>query len=171
MGITLIGDILQVPTADGTENLAMRDVVGNRNDNHVGVNTVAGRIHSAEDHIHHVSLIQPNLADGILVTANVAVWTLGAFAEIAAANAITEDFDIHFISAELSAADEYQLELYCETTVIAKVHITRPAGALTVTQLPIATPICLANSQIQAKLASKGGGVRTAVVTIGYHTY
>lgn len=134
--------------------------------------TLGDRVHLLEDHAHKESNVYPTLADGVLVTGAAGAWTLGAFVEVVPVNTITEDFDIHFISVEnLSANDIFEIHLFAEEVFLGSTRVVKTAAQDSTTQVPVQTPIVAANSQIQAKLASSGGGSDTATMSVFYHLY
>jgi hypothetical protein len=134
--------------------------------------SLGGRVHVIEEHGHAVARMYPELADGVTVTGAAGAWTLGAAAEIVAANGITEDFDIHYVYVSgISGNDQYQLNLYDDGVLVAEVGFTKSATADPVRQINCMTPMIQQNSAITAKLASSAGGSDTCVVKIGYHTY
>jgi len=121
----------------------------------------------------------PALATGTTVTgagANVK----GAWAEIIAAAAITEDFWIVGLQATLNAVDEYMLDLgvgaggdevalitnlpvEMDTRVVTAVGETDRIHAAALLPYPIRVA---ANSRIAARLATVGGGSDTAEVKV-----
>lgn len=130
----------------------------------------ADRLDIIYEHGHSESKCYPTLANGVAVLGGIA-WTLGNFVEIIPVNTITKDFDIHFISIEgLSAVDTYEIVLYAAETEISRVRVARTANQDSTTQVPIQTPMLKANTQIQAKSASSGGG-DTAIISLHYHEY
>lgn len=139
-----------------------------------GKESASDMIKVTEEHFHSVSKTYPTLASAVTVTGGAGAWALGSFAEIVPASTITKDFDIHFLNVEAgSADDEYELVLYQSTTEIARVRFKVDTsvfgGALPA--IPIQTPIIPKNSQIQAKVASSGGGADTVDISIHYHEY
>ncbi len=160
---------LSVPLVDSALNVDMVDVLGNKNDTHDG-DSVRAILHTLDEHAHKPSKVWPTLANGVVVTAGVA-WTLGAFAEIAAANDIGVAFDIHHISVEaLSANEVYEIVLYAGTTEISRVRVTKNANLDGTMNIPVQCPIEPANTQIQAKVATEGGS-DTATISLFYHEY
>jgi hypothetical protein len=160
-----------VPAADSALNLTIEQVVGNKSDTHSG-NSIAAVAKRLDEHAHTASRCYPTLADGVVVAGAAGAWALGAFVEIVPASTITSDFDIHFISIEaISANDIYQLELYEGTTFRACVRFVKNAGLTPTIIFPVISPIFAANAQVQAKLATSGGGADTATISILYHTY
>ena len=121
----------------------------------------------------------PVLATGTTVTgagANIK----GAWAEIIAAAAITEDFWIVGLQATLNAVDEYMLDLgvgaggaevalitnlpvEMDTRVVTAVGETDRIHAAALLPYPIRVA---ANSRIAARLATVGGGSDTAEVKV-----
>lgn len=165
------GYIPAVQDIDSTKNDNIRDVIGGKSDTHAG-NSIYSVNSRLDEHVHAVQLPYPTLADPVTVTSSASAWTLGAFAEIVPVSTITSDFDIHFvIISSISANDEYELALYAATTLIACVAFVKSAAGEPSTPLTIQTPINPANTQIQAKLASKAALARTVDVKILYHLY
>ena len=160
-----------VPEINSAANTTTADAVGNKGDGHDG-DSLHGKTETLLDHGHSPSLCYPTLADGVVVAGAAGVWTLGDFVEIVPASTITEDFDIHFVSIEaISANDIYQLHLYAVEVFIGCVRFVKNAGLAPTIHVPIQTPIVAANSQIQAKLATSGGGADTATISAFYHVY
>jgi len=159
----------RVPAADSADNNYMRDVVGNKTDRESG-NSIYSMLHTVEEHLHNEQEVYPTLADGVNVPGG-AAWTLGNFVEIIPASTITDAFDIHFVNVEaLSANDTFQIVLYCGTTEIGNVRVTKDATQAGLQSVPIVTPICAPNSQIQAKVASSSGS-DTAKISLALHRY
>ena len=181
MGIAINGiwKGLPNPSANGTDNVTVADVVGNKDDSHYGgsntTNTsLAARIKTLIEHIHKPAKCYPTLAAGVTVTADAAAWTLGAFIEIVPINTITSDFDFHYIAIEgVSAGVSYELVLYQATTEIGRVRFTAVgiANNVVIPDIPIQTGMCVANAQVQAKLASSSTNADTATISTFYHTY
>ena len=161
-----------VPAVDSSRNKSFTEVIGNKNDTHAGTSIMA-KVETLEDHAHKEAKVWPTMADGIVVTAAATDWTgLGNYAEIAAANDITSDFDIHYISVEdISANGVYELVLYAATTEIGRVRFVQNAVQDSTVNVPFQTPIVAANTQIQAKVASDNAAADTVAISLGYHTY
>lgn len=161
---------LIVPAIDSADNVDSVDVLGNKGDTHDGDSAMA-KLHTLNDHAHGESRCYPTLANGVTVAGGAGAWELGSFVEIVPINTLTEDFDVHYISVEdLSAVDAYQIELYAGTTFIGCARVARTANQDSTTQVRIQTPLQPANTQIQAKLASAGGG-DSAKLSLFYHNY
>ncbi len=159
-----------VPAADSADNLGIADVVGNKDDTHAGTSLMS-HAESIDEHVHTQSLTHPTLADGELVESDGVAWTLGAFKEIAAVNAIATDFGIHWVSVEaLTANDVYELWLYAVEVFIGRVRFTKNANLDATMNVPFQCAIIAANTQIQAKLASGTGG-SDARISLFYHVY
>ena len=135
--------------------------------------TTFDKVEVLEEHAHSEAMVYPTLANGETVTAG-AAWTLGVFKEIIPANAISIDFDIHWINIEAASVDEiYELVLYASTIEIARVRFTVSLTAGNRTLLPplrVQTPIVKKNTQIQAKVATASGG-DTCTISLQYHVY
>ena len=159
-----------VPTADGANNNTMNDVIGNKNDSHVG-SSIMAIVETLIDHVHHSSKVYPTLANGVAVLSG-AAWVLGNFVEIVPINTITSDFDIHYVSIEgLDANDTYELVLYTGADVeLGRVRFVKNAVQDGTVNVPFQCNIVDANTQIKAKLATSGGG-DTATISVFYHTY
>jgi hypothetical protein len=102
-------------------------------------------------------------------------WTLGAgFTEIVPANTIHDDFDIHFICIESASDDEtYEVVLYAAEVEIGRIRFATVtvANGMLLPPMPFQTEIIPADTQIQAKIASKGGGGDSVTISILYHNY
>lgn len=165
-----------VPAADGTDNVFMRDVIGNRQDDH-DTDTLAGWAHAMFDHAHKAMDVFPTGAAGEVVTAgNVGAWDLGAFAVIVPTNGITADFDIHFAVVEVMDANAtYELVLFsgadASEVEIAHVRFVRVTNQVRSVHIPIQTPIIAANTQIKAKLMTSSGAADSATISLAYHLY
>lgn len=169
MGIEYRAD-MQVPAADSADNVDSSDVIGSKLDTHDG-DSIRAMSHRLDEHAHGASKCWPTLAAGVAIAGGAGAWELGNFVEVVAANDIGEDFDIHFISIDdLSAVDVYQIELYAVEVFIGCARLARTANQDSTTQVRIQTPIIPANTQIQAKVASAGGG-DTATISLFYHDY
>jgi len=70
-----------VPSPNSSDNLKMRDVIGNKTDTHDG-NSIYGISEVLQEHVHSVSKSHPSMQDGIVVTSHVNSWELGANATI-----------------------------------------------------------------------------------------
>lgn len=163
---------LQVPDPDGDSNDTINQLIGNRNDSN-STHTIFGHVHDIWEGSHHEQKVWPALADAILVTAHADAWTLGNYAEIVAANAISEEFHIHHIQIiSPSANGEYELVLYTETTEILRVTFSRTDKKDDVEGLEIVSPHCDANAQIQMKVASGNAASADSIkVKLWYHLH
>ena len=164
----------RVPPVDSDANGFMRDAVGNKNDGHTGTSLMS-LADTLCEHAHMQARVIPTGDDGITVTSAGGAWTLGAFAVVAPTNAITSDFDLHFVVVEdMSANVTYELVLYsgadASEVEIGRVRFTRAQAPISSIVLPIQTPITAANSQIKAKIMDGGGG-NNAVISLFYHIY
>ena len=165
-----------VPAVDSAANSTIRDVVGNKSDTHDGT-SIAARLHTLDDHAHGKSEVYPTMADGVVVTATANVWTdLGAFAVIAPTNAITVDFDIHFVSVEnISANGVYEIVLYAGADAaeveIGRKRFSQNAVQDSIVNVPFQTPMIAANTQIKAKLASDNAVANTVTISLSTHPY
>lgn len=126
-----------------------------------------------EEHVHSAAKVYPTGAAAITVTAgNAAPWRLGNYAEIIPAGTVSLPFDIHFINVETCTVNTtYELVLYASTTEIGRLRFYRTNLREPGSGKPIKTPIVVANTQIQAKLATATGNADQIQITIGYHTY
>ena len=169
-------DSTGVPAVDASANVTFRDVIGNKTDTHAGTSIISG-INRLEDHIHGIAKVIPSMADGVLVAAPNTDWTgLGDFVVVAATNAISSLFDIHYVSVEdISANGVYELVLYqganASEVECARVRFVQNAVQDATVNVPIMTPLIAANTQIKAKLASDNAVADTVRFSLGYHTY
>jgi hypothetical protein len=165
---------MRSPQTDGSGTESINDTIGARDDD-VDTTTLAGRIHSLEEHIHSPTKAYPTLADAPTVVAEAADWGMGgALVEIVPASTITTKFDIHYVNIErVSATRVYELFLYygAGDTLAGHVRITKSAGLDPVLDRSFQTDIIPANSRIRARLASAGGVADEIDLTIQYHPY
>lgn len=124
-------------------------------------------------HLHNKSLCYPTLSDGITLQAPSTAWVLSDPVEIIPANAITEAFDVYFISVEDSSAqtDIYELILYRGASAnieIGRVRLAKQSGSSAIPSVSICCEIQLANTKISARLACSSGS-RTIKISLGYH--
>ena len=138
-----------------------------------GKPTNADRLHTIAEHLHGTSKVYPTLAAGVDVLSGIA-WTLGNFVEIIPANTITSPFDIHWLILENVTDDEvYEMVFYAVEVEIARIRVGVQPGVgntVVLSPVPVQMEIQLANTQIQAKLASSGAA-ETATISVAYHTY
>ncbi len=160
------------PSADAAGTAYVSDAVGNRADLH-STDSIAGRIHALNDHIHSAAKVYPTLANPVqLVAGTGAIWTLGSFVEVVPANAIQSSFDIHWINAEAMSADvTYEIVLYAVEVEIGRTRITRTANQTKHDGKAFMTPLVPANTQIKAKVASSADNADTVSIALDYHTY
>lgn len=115
-------------------------------------------------------LVYPDLAAGVVVTANAAGWTLGAFATVVAPAAIGDDFQIVGVEVEaVSAAPGtvYTLELYAGGSD-KQIGAARFTGTGPIEWLDTWAGLIAGGDQIRAKLASSNAAADTATVSIRY---
>lgn len=161
---------LSVPGSGGTDNLTMRDVIGNKDDEH-DAETLFGHLHDLWGMQHNAQKVYPTLAGAVTVTANGAIWTLGNFVEIVPVNIITNSFHIHHLHITAPSVNgDYELVLYEVSTEIGRVTFSRTDKKDDVEGLPVRTPTSIANAQIRAKLACSVGGA-SAKLKVWYHLH
>lgn len=107
-----------------------------------------------------VAVIRPSLATQLTVTASATAWTLGAWAEIAAANDLVAHALVAVMIARASGGNLYQIEFGTGAagaeTVVGRVPAT-PNTTGGEPYLPIVPPIQItANARVAARVASDG---------------
>jgi len=117
--------------------------------------------------------IYPTLAPGVLLTTHADDWVLGSFTEIVPVNTIDHEFHIHHVHIiSPSANGEYECVLYCATTEIGRFSFSRTDKKDDVEGIEVHTDRCLANTQVQAKLASANDVSEDTVrIKIWYHEH
>ena len=168
---------LSIIQSDGVTNEALIRTNMNRIDLvKIICETNEARIHMIEEHFHTEGLVYPTMAPGITVeTKAAATWAVSNNYTnvVAAGGAITEAFDIHYISIEaISQNSVNELILYNMTTAveIGRVRFTKTAAQEQVDNVFIMTPVQAANSKIGAQMGSSVAGT-TATISIFYHVY
>ncbi len=163
---------LSVVDIDNSANVTVKDVVGQKNDTHLG-NSLYAHAHIIEEHVHKEQLVYPTLANSVQVAGGAGVWELGNLVTIMPANTVAADmrFDIHWIIiCALSANDEYELILYADTTQIGRLTFTRTDKKDVTDGVPFQCPILDPSVRIRARLASASGG-DNGNFKIMYHEY
>jgi len=126
-----------------------------------------------DEHAHSVQKVAPSAAPGVLLTAG-AIWTLGVFsADIIAADAEDEPFDLHWADIEDPDANaSYEIVFYYGPADIevGRCKFTRLAVLFRSFQQHLQTPILPAGSRIRAKVMSSIAD-STVRVSILYHSY
>ncbi len=168
----VLAGLQTVPDADAAANALVRDVIGNKEDGHEST-SLAARLHRIDEHAHTRQFVYPDLDDAVSVTAHADAWRLSAaFVEVIPADAIDEDFDIHYVSMTFDANDEYQLNIYAGEVLIASVDGERNTNQVRLADSPIQMVIVPANTQIQVKLACMGAAAaNSATVKFKGHRY
>ena len=167
--LAVVDGLHDLPGVDSADNVVIRDGIGNKSDTHDG-NSILAFAHRVDEHFHTAQEVIPDLAAGVTVTSGNPAFVLGAFTEIVAANAIGDDFDLHFVTMEMNNNADYFLKLYAVETLIATVHSIRNANITAINQVQLMTTIIPANTQIQAKLASSAG-TASAGIHLWFHRY
>ena len=127
-----------------------------------------------KNHISNAANVYPTLADGEQVVGGAGAWELGSFKEIVPAGGITDLFMIHYINIEAaSVADVYEIVIYAATVEIGRVRVSfiDVANSQTLPSVPFTCGVMPASTQIQAKCATKGGGLDTVDISLAYHTH
>ena len=172
---------LVVPTADTTDNVYIKDVIGNKADTEIttpgtsSLYQLAGYMNYY--HVHSPAKCYPVLADPVTVTASENVWTdYGSWVEIIPVNTITDPFDIHWVhTGEISATGNYVLELASGTAesevVIGQIAFSRDSNQVQTSSQPIQIAPQPANTRISARLSSGNAAANTADIKVYYHEY
>lgn len=172
--MTHYNERMRAAQTDGSGTESINDVTGARDDR-VTTDTLAGRMHSVDEHGHSATKAYPTLADAPTVTAEAADWgTGGALVEIIPVDIIAAVFDIHYVNIErVSAARVYELFLYYGSgdTLAGHVRITKSAGLDPVLDRNFQTIKIPANSRVRARLTSAGGVADEMDITVQYHEY
>lgn len=162
----------QVPAVDGTGNITINQLLGNRNDGN-NTTTIYALLNDMWEDGHHNQKLYPDLAAPVTVTSHTDAYTLGDFAEIVPANAIGIEFHIHHL--HLSSPDangQYILALYVGIVEIARTSFSRTDKKDDVEGLDIRIPHIVANAQIQAKLATSNAAQQDDVdLRLWYHPH
>lgn len=166
---------LDVSGANSTGNATIKDVIGNKTDTYAG-DSLYSYIDMFYNHFHAAQFVYPKKADAVLVAGGSTAWGLGNFVEIVPANAITNQYDVHWVSySEASVTDEYYFEFYKGSTgqeVLifedCTVRDTAVSGSEDSRVQHIPLP---ANTRLSVKMASKSGGGDSIRIKIKGHSY
>ncbi len=138
-----------------------------------GKKTIGDIVRFLFSHNHNTQKIAPTGVDPVTLTGG-AQWVLGVYgADIIAAAAINNVFDIHHVI--LSSPDtneDYEVAIFGGVTEIARVAFTRTGVFTGSLQIPVITPLQPAGTQIRAKCMDGGGaGGATVDIKVAYHEY
>ena len=163
---------LNVVDINATANVTVKDVVGQKEDTHLG-DSLYAHAHIVEEHIHKEQLVYPTLANSIQVVGGAGAWELGVLTTLMPADTVAANmrFDIHWvIICALSANDEYELILYANTTQIGRLAFTRTDKKDVTDGVPFQCPILDPGVRIRGRLASSSGG-DNGNFKLMYHEY
>jgi hypothetical protein len=174
--VGIIDGYHDVPAQDGSDNTVMRDIIGNRDDDHNTI-TLIGRGHKIDDHLHNTVFLYPELADGIVLTKASGVWAAYPTpTEIIPVNTITDDFDLHFLNvSDISANGEYAISVY-KGAPGAEIRIGVFSASRSAVQSqegtrPILSKLVGPNERISAAISSQNAALNTLIVKAEGHTY
>jgi len=166
------GVSLKVASPNGTRNLTINDVIGNRLDG-VDATTLFAKVYDLWFRIHAPQLVYPLLDDSIGVTSHADAWTLGSYKTIIPEGAIDKEFHIHHISIyDASQNGEYEIRLYAGTSNLAIVSFSRTDKKDAVEGIDLFTPHCAPGTRVRAKLASGNSASEdTVYIKLWYHIH
>lgn len=169
------------PPPNSTDNLLIRDVIGNKTDlvtvPYAENNSIAAFLHTGYYHVHGASFLYPDLAAPVTLTSGTASWSdPGSFTEIIPADTITKNFDIHWASlSNISATLDGVIKFYSGDSgseeLIGSVDVVRTSNFSREAPGPVQVPQQPANSRISAKFFDSTGSARTARVKLYGHVY
>ena len=174
--IDIIDGLHDVPSVDSADNVFIRDVVGNKNDDHDG-NSIRAVSHIINEHTHNSMMIFPLLDNPITLTKASGVWAaMPTPVEIIPADTVNIDFDIHWVHVNnISANGNYIIEIYKgdagSEILIGTVAVSRTAAQSQEGAVPIQTPLHNENERISAALSSSNNAQDSVLVKLGYHEY
>ncbi len=176
VNLAVVDGFHDVPSASGSDNNQMRDVVGNKTDSHGDISLI-GRAKQTNEHLHAINQLYPVLAGPVELEKASGAYAAFPFpTEIIPVNTITEDFDIHWlIASAISANGDFIIRLYQgnpgSETVIATKSVVRNAVQSQEGALQMVTPLMVANKRISAALSGSNAGQDTLSIKLEYHTY
>lgn len=169
------------PSVNSTDNILMRDVVGNKSDlvsvPYVEGNSILAFLHTGYYHVHGASFIYPDKAVPVTLTSGSASWAdPGSFTEIIPANTITKDFDLHFASlSSISAVLDGVVEIYAglagSEVKIGSVDVVRTSNFSRENPVPLQIPQQVANERISGKFFDSTTSSRNVRIKFYGHVY
>lgn len=170
------------PAVNSSDNVLMRDIIGNKNDYvgvpySFGVQSIIAHLNTAYYHIHGASFLYPDLAVPVTLNSGVASWAdPGSYTEIIPANGITKNFDLHWASlSDISAVLDGVIRLYKGTAgneiLIGAVDVVRTSNFSREQPVPVQVPQQAANERISAKFFDSTTSARSVRIKVYGHVY
>src|SRR5574341_642901 len=146
---------MYVPSSGSTDNVYINDVIGNKNDDHTMTENLAGRTHTQYEHTHSISLIYPDNAPAVTLTAGTTSYSMGNITTIVSSGTIPNVFDIHWLDlSNATVAGSYMVRIYQGSsgaeTLIGNARVSRGTGTSSVQPVAFMTPHINANTRISA---------------------
>jgi len=173
-----IAGLHDVPAQDSAANALMRDVLGNKDDTHAG-NSVYARAEVLAEHAHPPYVyVFPNGSNGVTIAKAAGAWAAPPTpSEIIPANALDEDFDIHFMSiSSISANGQYQVVFYTggagsEVAINDGFAVTRSAVQSQEGTRKVLTKLIPANTRVSIALKGSPAGTESMIIKVEAHKY
>lgn len=165
-----------VPSQNTGDNVVMSDVIGNKTDDEDG-DSIYSRLYKLEKHIHSVSWVYPELANGIQLQKGSGAWAAYPTpTEIMPASTKSDPFDIHHIQVNnISANGEYTIAIYqgaaLSEVLLGTIPVSRSAAQSQEGSAPGITIIVPGITRISAALSSGNVAQNTIVMKICGHGY
>ena len=161
-----------VPAWNGTDNIFMRDVVGNKLDNTLG-DSMMSRVRNIWNLNNMTRSVYPNCAAGIPIVSANANWAFGGYATIVAAGALVNPYHVHSISLESVSHDgAYQLELYhgAGDILATAIRFAQLGGFFGNAVYNTGSASILGGERLRARIAYSAGlaNIATVVLSISY---
>ena len=128
-----------------------------------------------DGHFRGKQLIYPDLGQGTKVDGGAGTYEPGNTAVIIPTDSIDTQFTLCCIMIhDASAADDYQIDLYCAElgadSLIGQYVAERGNASGTISPFPIVSPVLPKNTKVSGRLASSSGG-DYAYIKLGYHLH
>lgn len=180
--IDVIDGYHDLPSANSTSNILIRDAIGNKQDfvtvpYSEAANSILAFLHTGYYHVHGASFLYPDKADPVTLTSHADSWNAtGTIVEIIPANTITKNFDLHWISmADISAELYGVIDLFSggagAEIKIGSVDVIRTSNFSREGYAPVQIPQQPANTRISARFSDSTTSQRTVKIKLYGHVY
>lgn len=168
---------------NSTDNILMRDIMGNKNDfvqvpYTFGIQSLMAHLNTSYYHVHGQSFVYPNHANDVILTSGAGAWGLGgSIIEIIPASTLSlSAFDLHWINiSNIGVVSTIQIDIYSggvgSEVLIGATRASRTTNQERNGPSRIQIPQQTANTRISCRLSDSTAGTTTCEVSFEGHYY